>query len=191
MASKKILLIIILSAFSLFGTAKAQDKSEKNKLTRKEKKEYRKHLLEIKKDQILRLLNSRRWVIEAHLVFDKYNQSYQISPLNNFVSIEKDQGSVQLGFNNLIGWSGVGGITIDGSVKEYNLKVKKNKSNPILIMRLSGKGVGYVSLYVVINAAGQANGRISGDFGSRIAFQGRIVPIEASQVFKGRSTENH
>jgi hypothetical protein len=160
---------------------------EEKKLSKKERKELKKQEQIEKKQAIINLLNSKAWVIEANTVFDRYNQSYQLNPTINFVGIKGDEGALQLGFNGLIGWNGVGGITIDGSVTKYEVKEGKDNSSPTVNLRFQGRGIGSATISVTVNTSGQATARVNGDFGDRITFSGIIKSLEDSLVYKGQS----
>lgn len=157
---------------------------ENEKLSRKEKKERKKLQQEEQKKAIVELLTNKAWVIEAHTVFDRYNQSYQLNPSINFVGVNGDEGALQLGFDGLIGWNGVGGVTIDGNVTKYEIK---EGSSPTVSLRFQGRGVGSANIQINVNSAGQATARVNGDFGERITFSGLLKSIEESIVYKGQS----
>ena len=136
---------------------------------------------------ILALLHSKQWVIEAHTVFDRYNQSYQINPTINFVGVKDEEGALQLGFDGLIGWNGVGGVTVYGKITKYEIKEGKEKSNPSINMRFQGRGSSSATISVTVNSSGLATAKVNGDFGERITFTGMIKPLEESTVYKGQS----
>lgn len=180
----KILVFFISFILITINSTVAQ---EKKKLSRKEKKELKKQQQIEQKKNILDLLQSKAWVIEAHTVFDRYNQSYQLNPTINFVGIKGEEGALQLGFNGLIGWNGVGGVTIDGKVTKYEVKEGKNNKNPTVNLRFQGRGMGSATIVVTVNSSGQATARVNGDFGERITFSGMIKSLEESSVYKGQS----
>ena len=183
MKTTTIALCLVIS-LAVINTSEAQ---EKQKLSKKEKKELKKQEQLKAKKEVVDLLNSRKWVIEAHTVFDRYNQSYQLNPTLNFVGINGEEGAIQLGFDGLIGWNGVGGITLDGKVTQYEVKVGKEKASPTVTLRFRGRGVGSATLFITVNSSKQATARVSGDFGGRITFAGIIKSLEESTVYKGQS----
>jgi len=160
---------------------------EKQKLSRKERKEQRKQQELAQKKAILELIHSKMWVIEAHTVFDRYSQSYQLNPSINFVGVKENEGALQLGFDGLIGWNGVGGVTIDGTVTKYEVKEGKNNTAPSVTLRFQGRGIGSAMINITVNISGQATARVNGDFGDRITFAGNIKSLEESIVYKGQS----
>ena len=68
------------------------------------------------------LLVSKQWVLEATRVYGKSGRSFNLDPNINFVSIQEKDGVVQLSFSGLVGWNGIGGITIEGNVTRYEVK---------------------------------------------------------------------
>lgn len=179
--------ILALSICILFIGLNESIAQEEKKLSRKEKKELKKQRQFEQKKAILDLLYNKKWVIEAHTVFDRYNQSYQINPTINFVGVKDEEAAIQLGFEGLIGWNGVGGVTIDGKVTKYEVKEGKEKSSPVLNLRFQGRGIGSATISVTVNSSGQATARVSGDFGERITFSGMIKSLDDSSVYKGQS----
>ncbi len=160
---------------------------ENKKLSKKEQKELRKKLEVEQKEAILELLQNKEWVIEAHTVYDRYNQSYQISPTINFIAVKGKEGVIQLGFDKLIGWNGVGGITLDGQVTSYKIVEGKKNNNPSVSLRFEGRGVGSAKIMITVNSSSQATAKVSGDFGDRITFSGILKSIDESSVYKGQS----
>jgi hypothetical protein len=184
-------LIILMSMLLVVGAFPAvgqESKATEEKLTRQEKKELKKQREQEQLEEMIALLNEKYWVIEAHTVFDRSNNSFQISPTLNFVAVNGDKGVIQLGFNNLIGWNGVGGVTVDGQITKYEIKEGKKNQSPQATLRFQGKGgVGSALLVVTVNSYGQATARVSGDFGGRLTFQGQMVSLDKSRVYKGQS----
>ncbi len=170
--------------FLISGISIAQDTE---KLSKSEKKELKKKQSEEQKRAIVSLLQSKAWVIEAYTVLDRYGKSFQLNPTLNFVGVKENEGVLQLGFNGLIGWNGVGGVTIDGDVTKYEVIVGKDNQGPTVNLRFQGRGVGSATIIVSVNLSGQASARVSGDFGDRITFTGTLVSLEESVVYKGQT----
>jgi len=179
--------LVFISLMCIFSSIFLAEAQEEKKLSRKERKELKKQQQAEQKEALLQLLNSKAWVIEAHTVFDRYNNSFQLNPTINFVGVKGDEGAIQLGFNGLIGWNGVGGVTIDGNVTKYEIKEGKDKSSPSVNLRFQGRGVGSATINITVNSSGQATARVSGDFGDRITFSGNIISLDNSTVYKGQS----
>ncbi|NJN26288.1 MAG: DUF4251 domain-containing protein [Cyclobacteriaceae bacterium] len=161
--------------------------AQNQKISKKERKELELQQQIAQKKAMLDLLESQEWVLEAHTVFDRYNVSYQINPTINFVGIQGTNGVMQLGFDELIGWNGVGGVTIQGNVTKYELKAGKAKGNPVVTLRFQGRGMGAATLAISVNPTGQAMAKVNGDFGDRIIFSGIIKALSESAVYQGSS----
>lgn len=172
---------------ALFFTSAISFAQEHQDLSRKERKELKRQQQAAQKQNLTDLLYSKKWVIEAHTVFDRYNQSYQLNPTINFVGINDIDAALQLGFNGLIGWNGVGGVTIDGEITKYEVKEGKGDKMPTVSMRFRGRGTGSAIVNITLNTSGQATARVNGDFGDRITFSGNIKSLEESTVYKGQS----
>ncbi len=179
--------ILVFCIGIIFFTINYSIAQEQKKLSKKEKKELKKQRQIKQKKAIVDLLKSKAWVIEAHTVYDRYNQSYQLNPTINFVGIKGEEGALQLGFDGLIGWNGVGGVTIDGKVTDYEINEGKNNNSPSVNLRFRGRVVGSATISITINVSGQATARVNGDFGDRITFSGMIKSLEESSVYKGQS----
>jgi len=176
--------LFIICIFLSYSVTFAQ---ESQKLSKHEKKEQKQKEAQEQKKAIIELLKNKEWVIEAHTVLDRYSNSFQLNPSLNFVGVKGDEGALQLGFNGLIGWNGVGGVTIDGKVTKYELIEGNAKQGPSVSIRFQGRGVGSANISINVNTSGQATARVSGDFGERITFSGMIVSLENSTVYKGQS----
>ncbi len=179
-------LIVFFIGLMFFSSALLFGQNNKN-LSKKEKKEQKKQLQIEQKKAMISLLESKEWVIEAHTVFDRYGLSYQLNPSINFVGINGDEGAMQLGFDGLIGWNGVGGVTIDGNVTKYEIKEGKENSSPSVTLRFQGRGIGFATITISVTTSGQATAKVNGDFGERITFSGIIKPLSESVVYKGQS----
>jgi Flp pilus assembly protein TadB len=83
-APRRCVLVGLLALVLLTPSAFAQ---QEKKLSKKERKQQKKKEQEEQRQAILLLLNNKEWVIEAHTVFDRYNQSYQLNPSINFVGL--------------------------------------------------------------------------------------------------------
>lgn len=183
----KKLLVLFIPVACLFMVSQAQDKSDKTKLSRKERKELKRKEAEKEKQRLLEFARDSTWVIETHTVFDRYHNSYIMNPTINFVSVIDDEATVQLSFSNLPGWNGLGGITMDGSVDKYEVKPNKEGKPFTIEVRASGAALGAVDLFITVNSAANASCTLRGNFGERLTFTGKFVNAAESNVYKGSS----
>lgn len=179
---KKSILFLIVFSIAIGLSAQEDQKS------RKEKREARKQQ-ELAQQQANRIMqeswvDAKTFVLEADQVFGKKGQLFQLSPATNFVYVNGDQAVLQLSFNGLIGWNGVGGITIKGKITKYSYDAK-NKNKPILV-RMSIQGTeGFQDVTMWISSNGKGEAQITDIQGNRIRFTGNILSLEDSKVFIG------
>ncbi len=181
---KKIILLILALTIGHLLTAQEEQKSKKE--LRAERKQE-----ELLQKAALRTIqetwaNNKTFVLEATQVFGKKGQMFQLTPSTNFVYVNGDQAILQLSFNGLVGWNGVGGITVKGKITKYKYD-SKNKNKPIYIqMSIQGtEGFQDVTLWISNNGSGEA--QINDIKGNRIRFTGDIVSLEESKVFIGNT----
>lgn len=185
------LLIVVLLA-SNTGWAQAENPDSKN-LTKEEKKAMKlakKEEEARKREETLvrnkAIAENKNWVLEAHTVFEKGGQSFQMNPSINFVSVKGDEATIQLSFDGIIGWNGVGGITLEGKTTKYQVNDSKNSFT--ITMTALGSGMGPVDFLVTVGADGNGRATLSGNWGQRITFAGNFVSFEDSKIYKGSPT---
>ena len=190
---KYILFILMISTFSINAQDKSkkeirQEKREARNAKRQEKKNERKGQEMAAIEKVNGLLMSKEWVLEAVTVQGKRGgQVYNLNPNLNFVSVNSEEEAiVQLSFNNLIGWNGVGGITLEGKIGKYEYSSDKKSLN--ITMSAMGSGLGVVDMFITVSGDGNGRASISGNWGDRITFQGKFVSLEESTVYKGTTT---
>ncbi len=130
----------------------------------------------------------KSFVIEADAVTFKNGVRVIVNSMTNFIAVDGDRGVVQISPSNFSsGPNGVGGITVDGTISNYQVTTDK-------------KGVTHVSMNVtgaIINATvdidlypgtDQAHVTVSPNFNSRtIRIDGTLVPYSSSRIVEGVS----
>lgn len=134
---------------------------------------------------IKELTEDRSFVLEAHSISGRRVVSCQVSPVTDFVMVEGNQVVFQTGNNFGFGYNGLGGITIQGEIKDYEI-ISGKKNSISFLLHFSESVFGHSSLNIDINESGFATARMIGLHRSRINFQGQFVPMENSLVFEGR-----
>jgi hypothetical protein len=180
--------ILMLLSFSL--SAQQKENPDTKALSKDEKKAMKllkKGEEERKRMEVLYLYKSiaesRSWVIEAHTVYNKAGQGFPMNPTTNFVSVRGDETTFQLAFNGISGWNGVGGITLEGHISKYN--VTENTNTLTVTIMAMGPGMGPIDLLITVSPDGNGRATVSGNWGDRITFAGRFVPMEDSSIYKG------
>lgn len=190
---KKLLFAASLLMFVLSGCIQSQtvgkglDKAA-SKTEKEAKKLEEKMHNEILYRDALQALENQAFVMEADRVIFKRGRSAFVSSNMNFISLEDERATVQIAFNGAFpGPNGLGGITVDGTAS--NVKMTQDKKGNInFSMNVSGIGVSAQVFIKLTNGTNDAYVTVSPNFNSnRITLTGKLLPIEKSNIFKGRS----
>ena len=178
--------IFMLLAFIMVLSLKAQEQEK----TRKEKREEHKQQ-QIEQQEAIRTMQeqwveNKTFVLEANQVFSKRGDLFQLTPSTNFVYVSGEQAILQLSFNGVIGWNGVGGITIKGKITKYQYN-SDNKNKPISIRMTIQGAEGFQDVTMWISGNGNGEAQITDIRGNRIRFTGDVVSLKDSRVFIGNS----
>jgi len=175
--------LIIVSIF-LFGGLMAQNSKKEE---RKKRKAEREQKLEQQFNATESVLENRTFVLEADYLSDKYGQRVPVTSGLNFIMVDSSQATLQVGNISGYGPNGVGGITAEGSISDYDLDINENKKSFMISMNImSSLGIYDVTLFV--SASGNTTATISGLRGGKLNYHGDLVPLELSRVYKGQTT---
>ena len=180
---------IIISLFMLLtlmaGNVHAQ---EFEKLTGAEKKAIQEKLDSLMYVEAEKAISDKDFTLEADKVEFKYGQTAFVNSNTNFVSVTGDKSVVQVAFNVPVsGPNGIGGITLDGNISNYEVK-KDKKGNINVSMNVMGTGISALVNISLYSGSNKASVTITPNFNSnRLTLTGVIVPSSSSRVFKGRS----
>ncbi len=132
------LILLAILVMGISPTNFAQTKEEKREERKLLKAERKNESLRISKENFQKYLaniEDSTFVIETHTLFDRRGNSVPVSPTVNFVMVEGDQFTMQIGFNGRIGDNGLGGTTLEGFITDYQmLKVKNNDNHMVEIV---------------------------------------------------------
>jgi hypothetical protein len=152
------------------------------KQTRKEAKKERQ---ENREKLTSALLDKQSFVLRANYIDNHRGRRFHVNPTINFLMIDKDRATIQLGNGSGIGHNGVGGITTVGRITSWDLTTRKNNSHYLNLNILTS--IGHYDIRVHISPNGNANATLSGIRAGRLTYSGSIVPVEGSKVYKGRA----
>jgi hypothetical protein len=141
------------------------------------------------KQQILDIIKNKDFVLESNFIQNKYGYRLFINPLFNFIMVNGDTATIQLTFDHFPGWNGVGGITWKGIIDQYKLKPGGAHSAIYLQMHVQGAGIASYQ-FLTVDANGNADLHINGDYGGQVTFSGNLMPIDKSGVIEGHATNN-
>ena len=184
---KKLTLMMTMFLLLLAGSAAAQQEQERE-LTKAEKKALQEHIDSLLFVEAEQALENRAFTLEADRVVFKYGQTAYVTSNTNFVSVKDKRAVVQVAFNIPVsGPNGLGGVTVEGSFSDYDLR-KDKKGNLNLSINVMGTGISARVDITLYKGSNKASVNITPNFNSnRMTLNGFIVPTEKSTVFKGRS----
>lgn len=161
---------------------------EFEKLTGAERKAIQEKLDSLMYVEAEKAISDKDFTLEADKVEFKYGQTAFVNPNTNFVSVTGDKSVVQVAFNVPVsGPNGIGGITLDGNISNYEVK-KDKKGNINVSMNVMGTGISALVNISLYSGSNKASVTITPNFNSnRLTLTGVIVPSSSSRVFKGRS----
>lgn len=181
----KILLLGLVLFFAVQPGWAQTSKREQRKIEKAEKQRLKEEERQRSRDLVLSLVKDQAYVLEATTLTGRYGQIYQASPNTNFVKVEGEQIIIQTANNFGVGYNGLGGITINGTIKEY--QVDQEKGGVSVFIRFHDPVLGLSTLNLSVQDSGNARATVLGNWGGRVTFQGQFVPLEESRVYKGRT----
>lgn len=165
-----------------------QSKTEEEKLTKQQKQQLEAMQDSIAHAEAIKALETLEFCLEADRLIFKRGQLAYVTANTNFVSLSDDKAVVQVApFNDGRGPNGVGGITLEGRASNIHIKTDK-KGNTTFKMSVMGTGLSATVNIRLPNNGNKASVTVDPTFSSnRVTFQGELIPLEKSTVFKGRS----
>ena len=186
---KKIILISL--SVLLFDICFAQieetvEIGEQKRLRKAAKKEAKR----IEEEQAMaltkHLIEVRRFILIADYVGGRTGNRIPVSSTINFLKIDSSHCVIQIGSVNGIGYNGVGGVTAEGRISKFEITPNR-KGDSYTIRLTTNTMIGTYDILLFVNAFGNADATITGITYGSLRYYGRIVPIENSKVYQGRS----
>lgn len=164
-----------------------QTRSEKNELTKEQKKQIEAIQDSIHYAQAIQSLETLEFVMEADQLVFKRGHTAFVTSTTNFISVSDDKAVVQIAPFYGGGPNGVGGITLEGKASNIRLKTDK-KGNTFFTMNVMGTGLSASIEIQLYKGSNKASVTINPNFHSnRITLNGVLLPTEYSSVYKGRA----
>lgn len=161
--------------------------SQDNKLTRQERKEARETELQMNFNILDSLLNTRTFVLQADYLQNRYGDRIPVMSNLNFIKVDRTNGVLQTGNSVNLGYNGVGGVTAEGAIDSW--KVYKNAKKLSYVVHFSLlTNIGHYDVIMTISSNTRASATITGLYPGNLTWDGRLVTIDNSRVFKGRET---
>lgn len=143
---------------------------------KKEKEEKDRRLAE-------KMIKEKVFVIEADYLSNNRGDRYVVNPNINFVKVEDGQATIQIGSNVGLGYNGLGGITTSGKISSWESKERKNGGYYVSFNVTTS--IGHYHIRMDIGPDRFARATLSGLRGGSLVYEGEIVPLYASRIYKG------
>jgi hypothetical protein len=158
--------------------------SQDSKLTRQEKKALRKAENEVNFHILDSLLNSRRFILVADFLQNKYGDRISVVQALNFVRVDVTGGVLQTGSNSGYGSNSVGGATAEGSLSSYSID-RNTKSMSFNVRFVLNTQIGHYDVFMTVTSGNYATATISGSLPGKLTWEGHLETLENTRVFKG------
>ena len=138
--------------------------------------------------QAVQALKNKQFVLEANQVIFRNGMSAFVTSNTNFVLMNGNRATVQTAFNTPYpGPNGIGGVTVDGSASDMKITTDK-KGNVNYSFSVQGIGISAQIFISLTNGGNNATVTVNPNFNNNtLTLSGNIVPLDQSDVFKGRS----
>ncbi|MGL5895036.1 MAG: DUF4251 domain-containing protein [Bacteroidales bacterium] len=160
--------------------AKAAKKEAKAK-AKQERAAYDKMLYE----KAVEALDSSEFVLEADMIYLKRGDSFPVSSIINFISVNGDKAVVQIASNSAMGGPNqIGGVTVEGYVR--NLEITRDRKGIVkLQMDVSGIAITAKVEIMLYGNSNKAEATIYPTFNSRrMTMIGQLTPLKESNIYK-------
>ena len=181
---RKILIVLFVALLSFPVLAQNMTKEEK-KAAKAEKKEQQEKADAERAVVIKNSIDAKQFVLEASFLADKRGQKVVVDPIFNFIGVDGEKGAFQFSKGTAVGYNGVGGVTVEGNVSNYEVSVTKKGVYSIDFRISASFGSIFVSMNVFPN--GQTEAAISGSNTSKLKYSGNLLPLAESRIYKGSS----
>jgi hypothetical protein len=186
MKTIKISLVSLLCFLALAWISPSVN-AQGSKLTREEKKDARKAMMNANFYILDSLFKAGSFVLEADFLMDRYGQRVYVMSTVNFIKVHESRGILQTGSDMVVGYNGVGGVTAEGSVGSWEV----NKDTKKLTYRVKFSLMTNLGIYDVtmnVTSDNNATATIRGLGPGSLTWQGHIATVGNSRVFKGQNT---
>lgn len=138
--------------------------------------------------QAIAAIRNKDFVLEADNVTFRSGNTVLVNSTTNFISVKGNRAVVQISPSNYAsGPNGVGGVTVQGSISNYQIQTDK-KGRVYLSMNVNGIGISAQIELFITPGSNYSQATIYPNFNSNTVWvDGTIVPYENSNIFEGSS----
>lgn len=185
----RLIILLIGLAIACQGLAQTVQPSgqEPQKTNSREAKKEEKRQKEEWMKQVTRtMVNNQRFVLEADYISGKSGVMIPVNPSLNFIIIDSANATMQLGSASGIGWNGLGGVTVSGTVSRYEVsRVEKKKYIAYNVLAIVFTSTGTYDIHLTVTDNGKADATIRSTTSGQVSYTGTLYPPEISRVYKG------
>ena len=182
---RKIMILIFIALLSFPVMAQKMTKEER-KAAKVAKKEAQAKADAERAVVLQQSIDDKQFVLEALFLADKRGQRIVVDPVLNFIGVNGDKSAFQFANGVDIGYNGLGGLTVEGNVSNYQTSISKKGVHSIEF-RISAS-IGSIFVSMTVSPTGQADATISGNTSTKLKYSGNLLPSSESRVYKGSST---
>ena len=182
------LVLLGLTATHVYAQETKAERKAQRDARRAEMKAEEAQQAEVSFEEAVEALKTNQFVLEANQLQLPNGNTVFVDSNTNFVLVNEQRGTVQTAFNTPYpGPNGIGGVTVDGSVSGMEIKTDK-KGNYYANFNIQGIGISATVFITLTNGGNNASVTVSPNFNNRnMTLQGSLVPLNQSNIFKGRS----
>jgi hypothetical protein len=178
--------LAILLAITVLVRGQEPSGSEEKELQKQLKKEQQAEEAAQKAEVVRAMVEYGRFVLEADRLRDKRGNTVNVPSTLNFIALDSIHGVIQIGSNGYVGMNGVGGITVEGPISNY--EYTQNQKNKVYNVSYVVRSVtGTYDVRMIVYPEGRADATISSSWPGQVNYNGYLVPPGLSRVYKGMS----
>lgn len=180
---KTFLLIAVLLATTTL--ASAQTEENKEKLSRKERKELRKLEKEAIQKKVMNLIESKQYVLKADYLKNPYGGFLSVDDSKNFIWVDSILSVFQFSSFRTVAAGGNLGLTVEGRIFDYEQYSKEMSKSNFIRFKLNGQA-GKYWVVMEVKPNGNTNAQVYAPDGRRMDYQGKLVSINEVGMLKGK-----
>ena len=160
--------------------------------TRKERKAAEKAMLTANFYAQDTVLNFKEFILEANYLQGRRGEIVPVRSNINFIRVQDTKGILQTGstndgFSRRANDNGIGGVTIEGNISNYNVKRNtKSLTHNVTFHLISSLGTFYINMNIMPDNTASAT--ITGARSTNLTWKGTLVAPFNSNVFRGNET---
>jgi hypothetical protein len=161
--------------------------SQDIQLDKKEKKEARKAEALANFELLNTLLINRNFVIKADALENKYGDRIDVQSGLNFIKVDSTNAVLQTGSGNGIGYNGVGGVTAEGRINNWDI-VRNYKSLSYYLHFNVETNIGVYDVSMMLGSDNHVRATITGTTPGELVYDGHIESLYRSGIYKGQNS---